>query len=60
MEWNALKSQFVTSTKGVKVKVPKAFTERGLYMLATILKSSKATKTTLANLIPILDQRLFL
>lgn len=28
--------------------LPKAFTERGLYMLATILKSSKATKTTLA------------
>lgn len=27
---------------------PKAFTERGLYMLATILKSSKATATTLA------------
>ncbi len=26
---------------------PKAFTERGLYMLATILKSSKATQTTL-------------
>lgn len=27
---------------------PKAFTERGLYMLATILKSAKATETTLA------------
>jgi hypothetical protein len=27
---------------------PKAFTEKGLYMLATILKSSKATQTTLA------------
>ncbi|MBP7847579.1 MAG: ORF6N domain-containing protein [Burkholderiales bacterium] len=27
---------------------PKAFTERGLYMLATILKSAKATATTLA------------
>lgn len=27
---------------------PKAFTERGLYMLATILKSKKATETTLA------------
>jgi len=30
------------------VKSPKAFTERGLYMLATILKSAKATATTLA------------
>lgn len=28
--------------------LPKAFTERGLYMLATILKSSKATETTIA------------
>lgn len=27
---------------------PKAFTEKGLYMLATILKSEKATQTTLA------------
>jgi phage regulator Rha-like protein len=27
---------------------PKAFTERGLYMLATILKSKKAVETTLA------------
>ena len=27
--------------------IPKAFTEKGLYMLATILKSPKATKTTL-------------
>ncbi len=27
---------------------PKAFTEKGLYMLATILKSAKATQTTLA------------
>ena len=26
---------------------PKAFTEKGLYMLATILKSEKATQTTL-------------
>lgn len=28
--------------------LPKAFTERGLYMLATILKSARATETTLA------------
>ena len=28
--------------------VPKAFTEKGLYMLATILKSPKAVETTLA------------
>jgi len=35
-EWIALKSQFVTSkSRGGKVKLPIAFTERGLYMLAT-------------------------
>ena len=28
--------------------LPKAFTEKGLYMLATILKSQKATQTTIA------------
>jgi carbamoylphosphate synthase small subunit len=28
--------------------LPKAFTEKGLYMLATILKSDKATNTTIA------------
>ncbi len=28
--------------------MPKAFTERGLYMLATILKSPKAEETTIA------------
>lgn len=28
--------------------LPKAFTEKGLYMLATILKSKKATQTTIA------------
>ncbi len=28
--------------------LPKAFTEKGLYMLATILKSPKATQTTIA------------
>ena len=30
------------------LSLPKAFTEKGLYMLATILKSKKATETTLA------------
>lgn len=28
--------------------LPKAFTEKGLYMLATILKSERATQTTIA------------
>jgi len=47
-EWTPLKSQFATSIKGGKVKAPVAFTERGLYMLATILKSPQAIETTIA------------
>lgn len=43
-----MKSKFSTSIKGGKTKLPLAFTERGLYMLATILKSEQATRTTLA------------
>ena len=36
-------------TKFSKTRVlPKAFTEKGLYMLATILKSPQAVKTTIA------------
>ena len=44
-----VRSKFLTSRLGGgKVKLPKAFTEKGLYMLATILKSERATRTTLA------------
>lgn len=46
-EWIPLRSQIVTSIKGGRTYLPKVFTEKGLYMLATILKSPKATKTTL-------------
>ena len=47
-EWDSLKTKFSTSNRGGKVKIPNAFTEKGLYMLATILKSERATMTTLA------------
>jgi len=47
-EWDALKSNFSTSMKGGKVKLPRAFTEKGLYMLATILKSPVATQATIS------------
>jgi phage regulator Rha-like protein len=47
-EWDGLKSKFSTSIKGGKVKLPSAFTEKGLYMLATILKSPRAVQTTIA------------
>lgn len=47
IEWDLLKSKFSTSIKGGKVKLPSAFTEKGLYMLATILKSNVATQATI-------------
>jgi len=47
-EWEGLKSKFSTSIRGGKVKLPSAFTEKGLYMLATILKSPRAVQTTIA------------
>lgn len=47
-EWTGLKSKFSTSTKGGKVKLPSAFPEKGLYMLATILKSPQAVRATLS------------
>ena len=47
-EWDSLKSKFSTSMRGGKVKLPSAFTEKGLYMLATILKSQKATQATIS------------
>ncbi|MFA5790768.1 MAG: ORF6N domain-containing protein [Caldisericia bacterium] len=47
-EWSPVKSKFLTSPLGGgKVKLPKAFTEKGLYMLATILKGKKAAQTTI-------------
>jgi len=46
-EWTNLKSKILTSSWGGKNKLPNVFTEKGLYMLATILKSAKATQTTI-------------
>lgn len=47
-DWENLKSKFSTSSWGGVRKLPNAFSEKGLYMLATILKSPKATETTIA------------
>jgi len=47
-EFKELRSKFSTA-KFAKTRVlPKAFTEKGLYMMATILKSKRATVATLA------------
>ena len=51
-EWKSLRSKISTlknTGQGQHSKFkPKAFTERGLYMIATILKSKTATSTTIA------------
>ena len=52
-EWDSLRSKFSTLNepkgRGQHTKyTPSAFTEKGLYMLATILKSPRATQTTIA------------
>lgn len=51
-DWEILRSKFSTlrsKAHGQHSKyLPKAFTEKGLYMLATVLKSAKATQTTIA------------
>lgn len=48
-ELAALRSKFSTANLSPKTRtMPKAFTEKGLYMLATILKGETATQTTIA------------
>ena len=48
-EWDDLRSKYSTTNVSSMTRVPpKAFTEKGLYMLATILKSPRATETTIA------------
>lgn len=47
-ELTELRSKFLIANKSKSRTMPKAFTEKGLYMLATILKSSQATQTTIA------------
>ncbi|OHE77015.1 MAG: DNA-binding protein [Verrucomicrobia bacterium RIFCSPHIGHO2_12_FULL_41_10] len=58
-EWDILKSKISTSNLNLRSKIstanfskirtmPTVFPEKGLYMLATILKSSQATAATLA------------
>ncbi|MCQ2369026.1 MAG: ORF6N domain-containing protein [Paludibacteraceae bacterium] len=47
-EFINLMSKISTSSWGGVRKLPTAFTEKGLYMLATILKSPRATKTTIS------------
>ncbi len=48
-EWQVMSSQFVTtSSTRPKIAPPFAFTEHGVAMLANVLKSKKARKTSIA------------
>lgn len=51
-EWESLRSKFSTlekTSRGEHRKYrPKAFTEQGVYMLATVLKSAQATEVTIS------------
>ena len=47
-ELNDLRWKFSTTNLTKTRALPKAFTEKGLYMLATILKGDKAIDTTIA------------
>ena len=48
-EFATLRSKFLTANVSSKSRaLPKVFTERGLYMLATILKGEQAVRATLA------------
>jgi hypothetical protein len=47
-EWGNLRSKISTSKWGGRRHTPKAFTEQGVYMLATVLKSAQATEVTIS------------
>jgi len=47
-EFTDLRSKFSTANLGKTRVLPKVFTEKGLYMLATILKSDRAIEATIA------------
>ena len=46
-EFRDLRSKFLTANLAMTRVSPKAFTEKGLYMLATILKGEQAEQTTI-------------
>ena len=48
LEFSDLRSKFSTAKFAKTRESPKAFTEKGLYMLATILKSQQATQATIS------------
>jgi hypothetical protein len=47
-EYHSLRSQIVTSTRGGRRYMPYAFTEQGVSMLSSVLKSQKAIEVNIA------------
>jgi hypothetical protein len=47
-EFDNLKSQFVTSSWGGRRKLPRAFTEQGVAMLSSVLRSERAVQANIA------------
>jgi len=47
-EYHSLRSQIVTSTRGGRRYMPYAFTEQGVSMLSSVLKSKKAIVVNIA------------
>jgi hypothetical protein len=48
IEFDKLRSQIATAKFSMTRSNPKAFTEQGVYMLATVLKSTQATEVTIS------------
>ena len=62
-EYNNLKSKILTSSwngYGGRRKIPRVFTEQGIAMLSTILKSSVATKTSIAIMDAFVEMRRYM
>ena len=59
-EVDLVKSQFVTSSWGGNRKLPYAFTEQGIYMLATVLKGELATQQSISIMRAFKEMRHFI
>lgn len=58
-EFINLKSKISTASWGGRRNLPKAFTEQGVYMIATILKSTEAVKVTVSIMRAFVNLRKF-
>ena len=59
-EWGNLKSQFVTSSWGGDRRLPYAFTEQGIAMLSSVLKSQTAVDVNIRIMRAFVSMRRFI